>query len=108
MLTKFALAFAIVAVVASFAGNLPAVAHITLTEPVVISGTTFQAGDYRLLIGDAKVTFTIDRHSVDIPAKIEMASRKFDENQIESVTVGAQTVVTEIAIGGTKTRLIFQ
>jgi hypothetical protein len=108
MLTKFVLAFCVLALVASFAGTLPAVAHVTLTQPVVIAGTALKAGDYRLLIGDAKVTFGIDKQAFDIPVKIETAPKKFDETQVQYVVAGSQTVVKEIGIGGTKTRLIFQ
>jgi hypothetical protein len=107
MLTKFVLTFAVLALVATFAGNLPATAHVTLTQPAVVSGTALKAGDYRLLIGDAKVTFNLDKKSFDIPAKIETGSKKFDVNEVQYDTVGSQTTITEIDLGGTKTRLIF-
>jgi hypothetical protein len=107
MLTKFVIAFSVVALVAAFAGNIPAVAHVTLTEPSVIGGNSFQAGEYRVLIGDAKVTFTIDKKSVDIPAKIETADKKFATNEIRTTGKGSQTVVESISLGGSKLRLIF-
>jgi len=107
MLTKLVLAFSILALVAAFAGNLPATAHVTLTKPAVVNGTALKAGDYRLLIGDAKVTFNIEKQSFDIPAKIETAAKKFDANQVQYDVVGTQTTILEISLGGTKTRLIF-
>jgi hypothetical protein len=107
MLTKLVLAFSILALVAAFAGTLPATAHVTLTKPAVVNGTALKAGDYRLLIGESKVTFHIDKQSFDIPAKIETVSKKFDATQVQYDVVGSQTVVREIALGGTKTRLLF-
>jgi hypothetical protein len=107
MLTKFVVAFSILAIAAAFAGGIPAVAHITLTEPAVIGGTALQAGEYRLLIGDAKVTFSIDKQTFDIPAKIETAPNKFATNELRTATVNSQTIVQSISLGGTKLRLIF-
>jgi hypothetical protein len=107
MFTKFVFAFAVLALVATFAGNLPATAHVTLTQPAVVSGTALRAGDYRLLIGDAKVTFNIDKKSFDIPAKIETNTKKFDVTEVQYDVVRGQTTITEIDLGGAKTRLIF-
>jgi hypothetical protein len=107
MLTKFVLAFSILALVAALAGTLPAAAHVTLSKPAVVNGTALKAGDYRLLIGNGKVTFNIDKQSFDIPAKIQTGDKKFDVNQVQYDVVGSQTTIREIALGGTKTRLIF-
>ena len=107
MFTKFVLAFAVLALVAAFAGNLPATAHVTLTKSVVVNGTALKAGDYVLFIGDGKVTFSIAKKSVDIPAKIEVGTKKFDVNEVEYDVVGSQDTITAINLGGSKTRLIF-
>jgi hypothetical protein len=42
-----------------------------------------------------------------VPAKIETAAKKFDVNEVQYDTVDSKVVVGEIALGGTKTRLIF-
>ena len=47
MLTRFVLAFAVPALVAAFAGNLPATAHVTITKSVVVHGTALESGDLR-------------------------------------------------------------
>jgi hypothetical protein len=107
MLTKFVLAFSTLALVAALAGNLPTSAHVTLSKPAVVNGTALKAGDYRLLIGDGKVTFNIDKQSFDIPAKIQTGEKKFDVTQVQYDAVGSQTTIREIALGGTKTRLVF-
>lgn len=107
MLTKLVVAFAVLALAAAFAGTVPAVAHVTFTQAVVLSGTTLQAGEYRLLIGDAKVTFSLDKQTFDIPAKIATAPKKFDNNEVECTVDGMKTIVHQINLGGTKTFLIF-
>jgi hypothetical protein len=107
MLTKFVVAFSVLALLAAFAGTVPAVAHVTFFKTAVLSGTTLQAGEYRLLIGDAKVTFSAGKKSFDIPAKIENSPKKFDNTEVLYDGGTSQNVVREISLGGTKTRLVF-
>jgi hypothetical protein len=107
MLTKFVVAFSVLALLAAFAGTVPAVAHVTLFKTAVLSGTTLQAGEYRLLIGDGKVTFSIGKKSVDIPAKVETAPKKSDNTEVQYDGGANQNVIRQITIGGTKTVLIF-
>jgi len=107
MMTKLVLTFGVLALVAALAGNLPATAHVTLTRPAIAGGTALQAGDYRLLIGEGKVTLTIDKQSFVIPAKIETGTRKFEVNQVQYDSTASPVKLLEIGIGGTKTRVIF-
>lgn len=104
MLTKFVLAFGILALLVTFAGSVPAVAHVTLYKTAVISGTTLKAGEYRILLGEGKVTFSLNKQTFDIPAKIETSPKKFDNTEVQ---YQAENVVKEITLGGTKTRLVF-
>jgi hypothetical protein len=107
MLTKFVLAFSILALLVVFAGTVPAVAHVTFFKAAVVSGTTLQAGEYRLLLGDNKVTFSMGKKSIDVPAKIEQAPKKFDNTEVQYNGGPDQNVVREITLGGTKTRVLF-
>ena len=107
MSTKFVVAFCILALAVVFAGTVPAVAHVTLARPALLAGTALPAGDYRLLIGEGKVTFNINKKSFEIPAKIETGSNKFEVTEVNYDDAGPKTIVKEIALGGTKTRLIF-
>jgi hypothetical protein len=110
MLTKFVLAFSILALVISMAGNIPVkgpVAHVTLSKPAVINGTALKAGDYKLTINEGKATFSINKESLEIPVKVEIGQKKYDVNQVQYDVVANQTKVTEICLGGTKTKLIF-
>ncbi len=106
-MTKFVVAFCVLALVAAFAGNIPAVAHVTLSEPCLIAGNLLQPGEYRVLIGDAKVTFSLSRLNVAVPAKIETVEKKFDSTEIRTQTKGTQTIVESISLGGSKVRLVF-
>lgn len=107
MLTKFVVAFSVLALLAVFAGTVPAVAHVTFFKTAVVAGTTLQAGEYRLLIGDAKVTFSAGKKSFDVPAKMESSPKKFENTEILYDGGPNQNVVREITLSGTKTRLVF-
>jgi hypothetical protein len=110
MLTKFFVAFTVLALVAAFAGNIPVkgpVSHVVLSRPSVVSGTALKAGEYKLIINAGKVTFILDKETHEIAAKIETAAKKFDNNQVEYNVAGGQTTISAICLGGTKTRLVF-
>jgi hypothetical protein len=107
MSIKFVVAFSILAL-AAFAGNIPAVAHVTFTQLCVVNGNSIPAGDYRVVIGDAKVTFSADKLRVEVPAKIETVDKKFDATEIRTETKDSQTIVQSISLGASKVRLVFE
>lgn len=110
MRTKFVAAFCILALAVAFAGNLPVkglTCHVTLSRPAVVNGTALKPGDYRLTISESNVTFTINKESHEIPAKAETGEKKYETNQVIYQNVGSQTSISEIYLGGTKTRLVF-
>ena len=111
MLTKFIIGFTILALVAAVAGTVPgkiATANVTLTTAALVKGTALKAGDYRVIVTNDKVIFTQDKLTLEIPAKIETGTAKFDVNRVQYDSVGNQTIISQIALGGTKIRILFQ
>ncbi|HTS28452.1 MAG TPA: hypothetical protein VMH81_21410 [Bryobacteraceae bacterium] len=110
MLKKFILAFAILALALATAGTVTNVLgsyKINIIQPSVVNGTDLKAGEYRLTVQPDKVTIFIGKEAVNIPVKIETAEKKFDSTAIRYTTVGGKSVVSEIRLGGTTTRLVF-
>jgi lipoprotein-anchoring transpeptidase ErfK/SrfK len=110
MLTKFVVAFSILALVAATAGSIPVKGpsyKVTLSQPVVITGTALKAGEYRLNVNSGTVTFTLDKESHAIPAKVETNSSKYPTDQVRYDKDGDKVKVLDICLGGTKTRLVF-
>jgi hypothetical protein len=104
MLKKFVLAFAILSIaVASAAGNY----RITLNQPSVVNGNQLKAGEYRLNVTESKVTIANGKDSVEIPAKVENNETKFETTAIRYTEEGGKQNITEIRIGGTKTKVVF-
>jgi hypothetical protein len=112
MSIKLIFAFTILAVVVALAGTVPgqiAAGHVILTVPAVVSGTALQPGVYRVIVTPNRVTFVPEagRQGLDVPAKVETGERKFDQNRVQYEGQGAQTTISEICLGGTRIRLIF-
>jgi hypothetical protein len=110
MLTKFLVAFSILAIVVAMAGNAPVKGptyKVTLTQPAVVMGTALKAGEYRISVNAGRVTFTLDKESHEIPAKVETNGRKYLSDQVQYEKDRDQLKISEICLGGTKTRLVF-
>jgi len=104
MLKKFALAFAILALAAAFAGTVPSVHsyRIILAQSAVVNGTDLKPGEYRLTVDTSKVTLVMGKQSLEVPAKIETVEKKFDDTALRYVG----KTLAEIRLGGTRTKVI--
>jgi hypothetical protein len=110
MFTKLVLVFALLALVVASAGTVPSAGptyKITLLQPSVVKGTELKAGEYKLNVGPEKVTISNNKQSVEVPVKIENVEKKFDNTAIRYVEEGGKANISEIRVGGTKTRLVF-
>ena len=72
-----------------------------------VKDTELKAGDYRFSVGSEKVTIDVGKKTVEVPCKIENGDKKFDNTAIRYTQQNGKQIVSEIRVGGTKTRLIF-
>ena len=109
MFKRLVISVLILAFAVAFAGTVPGVGSykLTLLQPTVVNGTTLKAGDYRINLANEKVTIIDGKFSMEAPAKVETAEKKFDTTMIRYNEQGGKSVLSEIRLGGTKTRLIF-
>ena len=110
MLTKFVVAFSILALVAAMAGTVPVKGpthKVLLTQPALVGGTALKAGEYRLSVRNSTVTFTLGKDSHEIPAKVETNATKYFTDQVQYEKDRDQVKISEIGLGGTTTRLVF-
>jgi len=111
MFKKIALILAVVALVAA-AGTVPGIGHysITLVQASSVQGTVLKAGEYqlRLALADQKLTITSDtgKNLMEIPVKVQTQDKKFDRTVVQTDNASGKPVVSEIRLGGTKTKLI--
>jgi hypothetical protein len=104
MLKKFVLAFAVLALAVASAATTY---KVTLLQPSVVKGNALKAGDYRLNVQNDKVTLVNGKQSVEVPVKIETVAQTFDSTAIRYSDEGGKTTISEIRLGGTKTKLVF-
>jgi len=110
MFRKLVLILAAVALLA-FAGTAPTGGHykITLMQPAVVQGTVLKAGDYRLLLANSQLTIVADngKNLIQVAVKVETEPTKFDSTTVRLDMSSGKAVLSEIRLGGTRTRLIF-
>jgi hypothetical protein len=110
MLTKFVVAFCLLALAAAVAGGIPAKGptyHVMIAEPSTVNGVLLKAGQYRLTLNANKATFVLGKESHEVAVEIEENTKKFSDNQIMFDRKNDQNVVKVIYLGGTKTSLVF-
>lgn len=109
MLKRIVLAFAVVALAVASAGTVAKSNSykVTLLQPSVVKGTELQAGEYRLDIADSKITLSQGKQTVELPAKVENVDKKFDNTAVRYVDQNGKPVISEIRLGGTKTKVVF-
>jgi hypothetical protein len=68
-----------------------------------------KAGDYRLSLAESKLTITTDsgKHPLEVTVKIETEDKKYDTTVVQVNTASGKPVISEIRLGGTKTKLVF-
>jgi hypothetical protein len=103
MLKKFVLAFAVLALAVASAATY----KVTILQPSVVKGNALKAGDYRLNVQDDKVTIVNGKQSVEVPVKIENVEQKYDTTAVRYSDQGGKPTISEIRLGGTKTKLVF-
>ena len=110
MLTKLIVAFSILALIAAMAGTVPvkgSTHKVLHTQPAVLGGTALKAGEYRLSVRPGVVTFTLNKESHEIPAKVETNGTKYFTDEVQYNRDHDQVRISEIGLGGTTTRLVF-
>lgn len=83
--------------------------RITLGTDSKIGNLEFKAGEYKLVVDAAKVRLTQANSgkAVELEAKVEEADTKHAQTEIHSKLVDGVSQISEIRIGGSKTRIAF-
>ena len=110
MFSKFLVAFAILALVVASAGTVPgpgSTYRVNLTQPSVVKGSDLKPGEYQITLGADKATFAAGKTTVEAPVKIESGTEKYRSTAVRYTTENGKAVISEIRLGGTTTRLLF-
>ena len=100
---KFFAMFLVLALAASAASSHT----VTFFQPSTVGGTELKAGDYKLVMDNDKVVIQKGKEKVEAMVKVESADSKFSSTSVRYADQNGKMKVTEIRLGGTTTRLIF-
>jgi hypothetical protein len=81
--------------------------NVNFDRPVTVAGTELNAGNYRLDLAGDKVVITNGKQSVESAVKVEEAGSRFHTTSVRMSGAAGKTLVQEIHLGGTKTKLVF-
>lgn len=83
---------------------------VTLGSPAKVKDADLRAGQYKITIDGPKVTFTEVNSGkmFELAAKVESVDKKFDTTEIHTRKGEGGAQISEIRIGGSKTRIVFE
>lgn len=79
---------------------------VNVGDPTWVAGKELQPGDYKVQIDGNKVTLKSGKNVIEVPGKVESTDRKFDTTAIVSQTENGKLKMSEIRLGGTKTKIV--
>jgi len=90
----------------TFALAVAGATTLHIFDPTWVNGTELKPGDYKM---DVEGNHAIIKHgntSVDVPVTVQQTNEKYPETQLRLSTVSGQTVLKEVRIGGTQTKVV--
>lgn len=82
--------------------------HMTINNPTWVNGNELKPGDYRVQMEGNKVMITGRDTSVEAPAKIESAAKKYPTTSLTTDEVNGKRQLQEVDFGGSKTSILFK
>jgi hypothetical protein len=103
-LSKLLLSFGTLALaIASAASSY----HFSIFEPSFVAGQALKPGDYKLELNGDKAVIKAGKQTIESAVKVENGTEKFPETSVRYATADGKMTVTEIRLGGTHTKLVF-
>jgi hypothetical protein len=81
--------------------------RFSIFEPSFVAGQELKPGDYKIELNGEKAMIKAGKQSVEAAVKVENGSEKFPETSVRYATTNGKMMVTEIRLGGTHTKLVF-
>jgi hypothetical protein len=81
--------------------------HFSIFEPSTVAGHELKPGEYKLEVNGDKAVIKVGKETVETAVKVENGTEKFPETSVRYATANGKNAVTEIRLGGTHTKLVF-
>ena len=78
MLTKFVVAFCVLALAAAIAGSIPVKGptyHVTIVEKASVNGVTLQPGEYKVVVSAGKAWFQMGKETQEVAGVSPLGGR---------------------------------
>jgi hypothetical protein len=104
MLKKMMLVCAIAGLAAASAKTYT----IEISHPATVGQTQLRPGEYRVQVEGSKVVFkdNENRTVAETSAKLVTVDKKFQQTSVETNTASGKTMIEDIRLGGTTTKLV--
>jgi hypothetical protein len=80
---------------------------LRLLQPVMLGGAELKAGEYDLEVAGDKAVVHAGKTKAEAPVKVETVDSKYPATVVRLAEIGGKMHVSEIRLGGTKTKLVF-
>jgi hypothetical protein len=82
---------------------------ISFSSATKVGSVQLKPGEYRMAVNGSKVTFTDVNtlKAVSTDGKVENTDTKFSDTKVDSINDGSTSVVKDIELGGSKTKIDF-
>lgn len=80
--------------------------NLRLFQESIVAGTTLKPGDYKLMVDGEKATISQGKQKVEVGVKQETDSQKFNATSVRYQNGDGKYRISEIRLGGTKTKLV--
>jgi hypothetical protein len=80
---------------------------VTLSHDMTVGNAELKAGEYQLEVVGDKAILTKGKVQAEAPAKLESAPQEFRTTTMRVQEEGGKTRISEIRLGGTKTKVVF-
>ena len=79
---------------------------LTLFGPDTVGNTELKQGTYRIEVSDQKLVIHNGKQATEVPVKVETNGARYPETTVRLEVVNGVRRVSEIHLGGTRTRLV--
>ncbi len=80
---------------------------VTLFQPSMVAGKELKPGDYKVTVSNEKAVIEKGKEKVEAAVKVENVDSKFSTTSVRYTNAEGKMKVTEIRLGGTTTKVVF-
>jgi hypothetical protein len=81
--------------------------RFSIFQPSFVAGQELKPGDYKIALNGDKATIKVGKQTLEAAVKVENTPDRFSETSVRYADANGKMTVTEIRIGGTHTKLVF-